>query len=134
VTKSEHRGGWQHLGESPIGAALKLMCVFLPHLAASSLDKLLGYKVASHASGPKVANPPSPVTPLVETDAPAVQKGQAVAASAKYDAIRHPTAHEATVRDTEVSSVVDRDNPSTHQPFVPDYKSHYFTFSIHRNM
>jgi hypothetical protein len=42
VTKFERRGGY--LGESPIGTALKLMCVFLPHLAASLLDKHLGYK------------------------------------------------------------------------------------------
>ena len=36
-----HRG-W-YLRESPIGTALKLMCVFLPHVVASLLDKLLDY-------------------------------------------------------------------------------------------
>ena len=51
-----------------------------------------------------MANPPSPATPFVDTDAPAVQKGQAVAASAKYGALRHSTAHEATAHDTEVST------------------------------
>ena len=91
------------------------MCVFLPHLAASSLDKHLGYKVASHASGPKVANPPSPRTPLVDTDAPAVQTGQAVATSVKYGAIRHPIAHEATAHDTEVSTWLAEINPGIHQ-------------------
>lgn len=61
-------------------------------------------KVASHASDRKAANPPSPVTPLVDIDVPAVRKGQAVAASAKYGAIRHSTAHEATADETEVST------------------------------
>lgn len=64
------------------------------------------------------AKPPSPVvTPLVDTDAPALQKGKAVVASAKYGAIRRPTVDGATVRaDTEVSSTLARrDNPGTHQ-------------------
>jgi hypothetical protein len=64
-----------------------------------------------------VANPPSPVTPsFVDTDPPAVQKGQAVATSVKYGAIRHPAlvAHEATVHDTEVGTGRDS-NPGTHQ-------------------
>lgn len=59
-----------------------------------------------------VAKPPSEspvVTPPVDTDAPAVQKGQAVVTSAKYGAIRHPAADGATVHaDTEVSSTWQR--------------------------
>jgi hypothetical protein len=47
----ETRRGGGYLGEeSPIGAARKLMWVFLPHIAASSLDKLLGYKGSILAS------------------------------------------------------------------------------------
>ena len=68
-------------------------------------------KVASshHDSNPKVAaKPPSPaVAPLiqVDTDGPAVQKGKAVVTSAKYGALRHPTADGAIVHvDTEVSN------------------------------
>jgi len=49
VVDFETRRG-RYLGESPIGTALKLMCVFLPHLAVSSLDKLLGYKGSIIAS------------------------------------------------------------------------------------
>ena len=52
------------------------------------------------------AKAPSPVvTPLVDTDVPAVQKGQAVVVSAKYGAIRRPTVDGATAHaGTEVSS------------------------------
>ena len=70
------------------------------------------------------AKPPSPVvTPLVDTDAPAVQKGQTVVTSAKYDAIRHPTADGTTVQaDTEVNSTWQRrDNPGTHQHLCQAY-------------
>ena len=51
------------------------------------------------------AKPPSPVvTPLVDTDAPALQKGRAVVASAKYNAIRRHTADGVSTvhADTEV--------------------------------
>jgi hypothetical protein len=48
----EHRG-WRR-GAGPIGTALKLMCVFLPHVAELSLDKHLGYKGSIVARiGPK---------------------------------------------------------------------------------
>ena len=72
------------------------------------------------------AKPPSPVvTPVVDTDTPAVQKVQAVIASAKYDAIRHPMAGGATVHpDTEVctsSTWQRRDNPGTHQHLCQAY-------------
>ncbi len=63
-----------------------------------------------------MAKPPSPVvTPLVDPNAPAVQKGQAVVTSAKYGAIRHSAVDGATVHtDTEVSAWLSRDNPDTH--------------------
>ena len=50
--------------------------------------------------------PPSPVvTPLVDTDAPAVQKGWAAIASARYGAIQHTMADGAAVN-TDIELVV----------------------------
>ena len=43
-----------------------------------------------------------------------VQKGQSVIASTEHGAIRHPTAHEPTVHDIEVSTTWLTDNPGTH--------------------
>jgi hypothetical protein len=51
-----------------------------------------------------VAKPPSPATPLVHADSPAVQKDPGVVASAKYDTIRRRTATNPTIdHDTEAS-------------------------------
>jgi hypothetical protein len=59
------------------------------------------------------------MTPLVDTDAPAVQKGQAVATSAKYGAIRHLTADGATVHaDAEVSSTWQRRDLDIHKVLI----------------
>ena len=70
------------------------------------------------------AKPPSPVvTPLVDTNAPAVQKGRAVITSAKYDAIRRPTTDGATAHtDTEVRNTLQRGaNPGTHRHLCQAY-------------
>lgn len=64
-------------------------------------------------SGSKAANPASPTTALADTDAPVAQERPNVAASAKYDIIRHRTGDEPTGYNAEVSLGLS-DNPGTH--------------------